>query len=142
MWWRFTKKIQRHRDINENEIVLHACYGLGAKLVQFANRTVSPVTETWSVPQSREGLALPINCNGVLALTDRRLCFFPKIFAFGTPKTLKFEWGLNFIENISYSDGQMRVDFSDGSRAELHVPRSQSPSKLVTAFSSLPDRAD
>ena len=140
MWWLFTRKIQRHHEIAEDELVFRACYGLGPKTLQIANRTISYVSETWSVPESSDGLASAIDQNGVLALTDRRLCFFPKTFAIGTPKKLKADWPIEVIERMSYDDGQLKIEFADGSVAELHVPAAQSPKKLLDAFETVKRR--
>jgi hypothetical protein len=134
MWWKFTKKIQSHPEIASDEEVFHACYGLGAKLVEFANRSISRTSKAWDVPESSDGLAASIDCNGVVALTDRRLCFFPKVLAIGTPKAIKADWPINVIDGITYAENQLRIEFKDGSVAELHVPSSQSPGKLVAAF--------
>ncbi len=139
MWWLFTKKVQRHREILPGESVLHACYGLGSKLVQLANRTVSPTKSTWTVPRSTDGFAAAIDGNGVVALTNVRLCFFPKTFAFGTPKTMKAHWPLELVQSISHANHQLQIVFVDGSVAELHVPASQSPKKLVAAFVAISD---
>lgn len=140
MWWLFTGKIQRHREIADDEQVLRACYGLGPKTIQIANRSISYVSETWSVPESSGGLASAIDQNGVLALTDRRLCFFPKTFAFGTPKNMEADWPLEVVERMDYDDGQLKVEFADGSIAELHVPSAQSPKKLLGAFETVKRR--
>lgn len=140
MWWRFTKKIQRHAVIQDGETVYQACYGMGAAIVEMANRAVaqSPTGPGggWQA-EDGTGLAEPIDRTGVVALTDRRLLFFAKRLAIGTPKTLTAEWSLEQISDLSWSDDTLTLAFVDGSRAQLHVPSNQSPQKLVTAWQQM-----
>ena len=137
MWWRFTSKIQKHDAIASDETVHWACYGLGGKIVAMANRSISPVSETWSVPTSNDGLAAAIDRSGIVALTDRRLCFFAKRFAIGRPKSLTADWPHETLEAIEYEDDTLTISFADGSSAQLHVPSNQSPGKLIAAFEQL-----
>ncbi len=140
MWWLFTKKVQKHGSIRVGETVYQACYGLGGRIVQVANRAVSPVSETWKVPETDDGLASPINRSGVVALTNQRLLFFAKRFAIGNVKELTAEWPLKLIGNISYDDDTLAIAFVDDSVASLHVPTNQSPNKLVSALSDFRDK--
>jgi len=137
MYWLFTKKVQRHVTIQADEVVYQACYGLGATVVQVANRTLSVGRETWSVPQKDEGLASSLSRGGVIAISNKRLLFFAKRFAIGKPGKLTADWPLSQLTNISWIDPQLSISFVDHSKASLHVPRNQSPLKLVSAWQAL-----
>lgn len=138
MWWLFTKKIENHQDIDHSEKVLHACYGLGGKIVEKANRKISSRTNTWKqFEAAKEGLAEPLDRSGIIALTDRRLCFFAKRFAIGSPKRMTAHWPLETLRSISYDEDTLGIKFIDESIAGLHVPNSQSPQKLILEFNRL-----
>ena len=137
MYWLFTKKVQRHVTIQADEVVYQACYGLGATVVQLANRSLSPSQETWSVPNADKGLASSLNRGGVIAITNKRLLFFAKRFAIGKPGKLTAEWPLSQLTSISWIDPKLSIHFVDDSQASLHVPRNQSPLKLVSAWQAL-----
>ena len=79
-YWRMTKKVQSHPEIAAGETVVQASYGLSNSVVQFANR-VDGIRhfKVWTDEMGEaEGLAEPLKNSGVLALTDRRLLFFPQ----------------------------------------------------------------
>lgn len=137
MWWLFTRKVQKHPVIQPGEIVHRACYGMGEGIVGIANHLVSansamPI-EAWSAADGT-GLATPIDRTGIVALTDRRLLFFAKRLAIGTPKILTAEWPLEQLRDILWDDDTLTLSFRDGSAAKLHVPSNQSPKKLVQAW--------
>lgn len=137
MWWRFTKKIRRHPTIHDGEIVHQACYGMGAAIIAIANRVVAQSSTGhgggWQA-ESGTGLAEPINRTGVVALTDRRLLFFAKRFAIGTPRDLTAEWPLEQVADLTWGDDTLTLEFVDGSSAQLHVPSNQSPHQLIAAW--------
>lgn len=86
-----------------------------------------------------EGLASPLKHAEVLALTEQRLLFFRKRFAFGRPKTLTREWLLDQVVAIDYDNGDsmLQVTFADRSSAGLHSPSNQWPHKLAEGFARL-----
>ena len=141
-----TKKTQKHPAIAPDETVIQASYGLSRGFVRFANRAADPTPASgprnivWSDEMGEaEGLAEPLENTGVLALTDRRLLFFKKAFAIGSPKTLTAEWPLDQVLAIEYDEAEhhLMVRFSDGTGAALHVPRNQWPDKMVDGFAAL-----
>lgn len=133
-----TGRMKGHPALDDGETLIHACYGLGAKIVAVGNRAASRHSNAWDVPQSgEEGLAAAINRSGVVALTDRRLIFFAKRFSIGTPKAVTAQWPLSQVVSVKFENDNLMIEFEDGSVAGLHVPPLQKPKRFVEKFQSL-----
>jgi hypothetical protein len=148
-YWHMTRKVARHPTIDPDETVLHAAYGLGASFVRFANSSATGLNavqrgrpslfqeELWSADyDGSEGLAQPLQCNGVVAVTDRRVIFFKKATVVGRPKHIAGVWSHDQVEGAEYdaTDKVLRLRFVDGSSGGLHVPGNQKPQRILDAI--------
>lgn len=142
-YWRMTGGVKKHPIIEPGEVVHHASYGLSAGVVKAANHAVDPTPESTPSPMiwnsemgEAIGMAAPLGTTGVLALTDRRLLFFKKMFAIGAVKTLAAQWPIKDVTAVQYDkeSNTLTVGFSDGTSAGLHCPKSQHPHKIVEGF--------
>ncbi|MEM9018592.1 MAG: hypothetical protein AAGC68_16395 [Verrucomicrobiota bacterium] len=143
-----TKKVARHPEIDEDETVLHACYGLSADFVALGNAaaaglsslhrsTISPTNtpDAWNSDfVGQPGLASALTVTGVLALTNQRLIYFRKAVVVGNPKKILATWPLEQLSGAGYEDKILLLRFSDGSVGGLHVPGSQNPKRFLEAF--------
>lgn len=144
-----TKKVAKHPEIREGEMVLHACYGLSASFTQLGNTAASGLsaaaknqpslggnkTDLWDADfDGTDGMASPINQTGVMALTDQRLIYFKKLFAIGSPKEILATWPVDQLVGVTYEGNVLRLTFFDGSMGGLHVPAAQKPKRFLEAF--------
>jgi hypothetical protein len=142
----FTRRLQNHPALQPGETVRHAGYGLGYGTLALADRALGRMTVRQ--PDERDvgyrgehhaatggadksGLAATIVGNGVLAVTDRRLLFFPKTTVIGTPKAIGAELPLSRVAGATYKAPMLAVHLADGSTFALHMPRNQQPDEIA-----------
>jgi hypothetical protein len=127
---RSVKKIQGRPELEPGEEVIDAIYGLGKGLLKLTDLasgvgqsrpwsgTADDVTDD---PAGSE--AARIDRSGIIALTDRRLLFFPARTAVTKPTALGAAWHLDKVMSAALEKDILVITFADGSVGGLHTGR-------------------
>jgi hypothetical protein len=121
--------------LEPGEVVVDACWGLGKGMLRWADVAGRARFEAQAEAATSGGegtMAAPIDRNGILALTDRRLLFLPVKTALGKPKAIACTWGLDKVVGAAWEKPMLTVAFSDGSVGGLHSPADK-PEEFVAA---------
>ena len=114
-----TRKMRDHPELQPGETAIEAVYGLGRTMLAAADSVSGQHTGShrYSSEYDRAtggsagtGRAAAIEGNGVLAVTDRRLLFFRKRFAIGTPRHLVAAFALVDVAACRYDRPMVVVE--------------------------------